>query len=100
MGLQQVNARSLRRVAAGVGEELVQAAIGSDGVWFVFTTAAHRHGCWNRRTGEVQWLPDDEHRTSCREHFPETMDTWDRERQARFAARRAESLARMEKVKH
>lgn len=81
MGLQQVGKKNLRRVAEGVGEDVVQAAIGSDGVWFVFTTAAHRHGYWNRRTGAIKWLPDDEHRTSCREHFPE-------------------SLARIEKVKH
>lgn len=99
MGLQQVGKKNLRRVAEGVGEDVVQAAIGSDGVVFVFTTAGHRHGEWNRRTGEVHWLSDDEHRASCSVHFPDEMARWEHDRMERWRARQAESLASMDKVK-
>ena len=70
MSAQVLNARSTRRIARSTGLNIVH-AWGHGGYVMGFVTADHRHGSWDKKTGNWQydtgriW-----HYGSCDELFP------------------------------
>lgn len=71
MGTQVLSPRSMRRIARSTGLEILR-AWASGGYVFGFVTPGHRHGWWDKKTGEWGWETDDDfcHYTSCRDMFP------------------------------
>lgn len=61
MSIQRLNAAKRNRISRAVGSPVIMAwTCGNDWREFIvpFRTTEHRHGLWNRRTGEVEWLAD------------------------------------------
>lgn len=70
MSAQVLNDRSTRRIARSTGLDIVR-AWSHGGYTMAFVTADHRHGSWDKKTGEWEWETDRTwHYTSCRELFP------------------------------
>lgn len=74
MGASQINARSLRRIGRAVGVEDIIRGWSHGGYTLGFVTADHRHGWYDKKTGEWGWHdPNDPHPlhyTSCHESWP------------------------------
>jgi hypothetical protein len=66
-----LNARSLRRIERSIGEPVLR-GWGHGGYVMGFVTPDHRHGWWDKKTGEFNWVRDDEvvHYTSCDLNWP------------------------------
>lgn len=65
-----LNPRSTRRIARSTGLDIVQ-AWSHGGYTMGFVTTDHRHGWWNKKTGDWGWNTGDVmHYTSCAEMFP------------------------------
>ncbi len=73
MSAQILSAKSTRRVARSTGLDIVR-AWGRGGYVFGFVTADHRHGAWDKKTGEWEYTDPGRvlHYTSCAELFPPT----------------------------
>jgi hypothetical protein len=69
LSAQRLNARSTRRIAASTGLEIVR-AWGHGGYTHAFVTVDHRHGWWDKKTGQWAYEDDPMHYTSCAELFP------------------------------
>lgn len=70
MSAQVLNARSTRRIARSTGLDIVR-AWSWGGYTMAFVTADHRHGWWDKKTGEWEWETGQIfHYSSCRELFP------------------------------
>lgn len=72
MSAQRLSPRSTRRIERSTGLEIVR-AWGHGGNVFNFVTPDHRHGSWNKKTGEWQYTDPERvlHYTSCHELFPD-----------------------------
>lgn len=70
MSAQRLSDRSRRRIERSTGLA-IRRAWAHGGYAFAFVTNDHRHGVWDKKTGEWQWDDDPLHYTSCREMFPE-----------------------------
>lgn len=68
MSAQRLSAKSRRRIERSTGLDIVR-AWAHGGYVFNFVTADHRHGAWDKRTGEWQFNDDAMHYTSCAELF-------------------------------
>lgn len=69
MSASIVGAKLTRQIATSTGLDIVR-AWGHGGYRFAFVTSDHRHGTWNKKTGEWQWDETPSHYTSCSELFP------------------------------
>jgi hypothetical protein len=69
MSAQRLNDRSRRRIERSTGLEIVR-AWAHGGYVFNFVTPEHRHGWWDKKTGEWGWDDDPVHYSSCTELFP------------------------------
>jgi nitric oxide reductase large subunit len=67
---QILSDRAMRRIAASTGLDLA-CAWGHGGYIMRFVTADHRHGWWDKKTGEWGYEDAPMHYASCRELFPE-----------------------------
>ncbi|USH45322.1 hypothetical protein SEA_RUTHIEJR_44 [Mycobacterium phage Ruthiejr] len=72
MSAQRLSDRSRRRIERSTGLAIVR-AWAHGGYVFDFVTVDHRHGSWDKRTGEWQLDDDPTHYSSCRELFPESV---------------------------
>ena len=74
MSAQTLNARSVRRIERSIGEPVLR-GWGHGGYVMGFVTPDHRHGWWDKKTGEVEWAGHDQviHYTSCWTTWPEQM---------------------------
>jgi hypothetical protein len=80
MGSQRLSERSTRRIARSTGLDVVR-AWAHGGYTFEFVTLDHRHGWWDKKTGE--WGLDagkPTHYTSCHELFPQDFPAEQNER--------------------
>lgn len=68
MGARPLGAKLTRRIARETGQD-VERAVGYGGYTFEFRTTDHRHGWWDKKTGEWGWDDDPMHWASC-PHFP------------------------------
>lgn len=68
MSVQRLNDRSRRRIERSTGLD-IRRAWANGGYTFMFVTADHRHGFWDKKTGEWDWDDEQVHFTSCRELF-------------------------------
>jgi hypothetical protein len=68
---QRLSPRSTRRIARSTGLEVLR-AWSHGGYTMDFVTVDHRHGWWDKKTGEWGWSTgvELEHYTSCHELFP------------------------------
>lgn len=80
MGSQRLSPRSTRRIARSTGLDVVR-AWAHGGYWFDFVIAdpgrpdGHRHGEWNKTSGEWRMLLEPVHYDTCRELFPRPVST-------------------------
>lgn len=65
---QRLSARSIRRMERSTGLS-IRRAWAHGGYVFNFVTTDHRHGAWDKKTGDWQFQPDQRCYTSCREMF-------------------------------
>ncbi|MYR28727.1 MULTISPECIES: hypothetical protein [unclassified Streptomyces] len=71
MGAQVLSPRSTRRIARLTGQEVVR-AWAHGGYIMDFVTPDHRHGWWDKKTGEWGWdTGDTGHYSSCVRLFPD-----------------------------
>lgn len=72
MSASPLGARKLRKIEATIGEPVLR-GWSHGGYWLGFVTPDHRHGWWNVKSHEVEWVaadaPSYTHYTSC-------LDTW------------------------
>jgi hypothetical protein len=68
---QQLSDRSRRRIERSTGLS-IRRAWAHGGYTFAFVTDDHRHGWWDKKTGEWQWEVSPFHYTSCEDMFPDT----------------------------
>jgi hypothetical protein len=67
---QRLSARSVRRIERGTGLA-IRRAWAHGGYVFAFVTTDHRHGWWDKKTGEWGWDASPlAHYSSCDEMFP------------------------------
>lgn len=69
MGAQQLNARSVRRIARSTGLDVIR-GWSHGGYVMCFVTAGHQHGWWNKKNEEWGFDCHPVHYTSCRQLFP------------------------------
>ncbi|MGW2533510.1 hypothetical protein ACWCTD_03370 [Streptomyces sp. NPDC001499] len=69
MSAQVLNPASTRRIARSTGLDIAR-AWSHGGYTMAFVTADHRHGLWDKKTGEWEFEQDPAHYTSCSELFP------------------------------
>jgi len=77
MGCSVLNPKSTRRIARSTGQEVVR-AWSHGGYTMHFVTPEHRHGWWDKKTGEWGWHDTDDridHYTSCAVLFPTASST-------------------------
>jgi hypothetical protein len=75
MSAQILNARSTRRIARSTGLDIIR-AWGHGGYTMAFVTADHRHGLWDKKTGNWQYSAGQTvHYSSCDDLFPEGRTT-------------------------
>jgi hypothetical protein len=68
MGFVPVGPKLTRRVIRETGLDIVR--VNGNGCWqFYFVTRDHRHGTWDKRTGEHEMTPDAMHFASCARLF-------------------------------
>jgi hypothetical protein len=68
---QVLSPRSTRRIARSTGLDIIR-AWAHGGYTMDFVTADHRHGLWDKKTGDWEWETGRVfHYSSCRELFPE-----------------------------
>ncbi|MET7457698.1 hypothetical protein ACWEPZ_37820 [Streptomyces sp. NPDC004288] len=71
MSAQRLSPRSTRRIARTTNLDVVR-AWSHGGYSMSFVTADHRHGWWDKKTGQWEWEADPVlHYSSCRDLFPE-----------------------------
>ena len=73
MSAQILSPRSTRRISESTGQEVVR-AWSHGGYTMAFVTADHRHGWWDKKTGEWGWDDDPVHYSSCAELFAPEPD--------------------------
>jgi hypothetical protein len=76
VGTQVLSARSARRIERATGQVIVR-AWGHGGYVFGFVTPDHRHGWWDRKTGEWGFDEDPFHYTSCAGFYEDDEPTSD-----------------------
>jgi hypothetical protein len=69
---QNLSARSVRRIERSIGEPVLR-GWGHGGYVMGFVTPDHRHGWWDKKTGEVEWSANPMHYSSCWTTWPEQM---------------------------
>ncbi|AII28183.1 hypothetical protein VC74_gp87 [Mycobacterium phage Sparky] len=69
MSAQRLSDRSKRRIERSTGLSIVR-AWSHGGYIFDFVTDDHRHGAWDKRTGEWTFHTDPTHYSSCADLFP------------------------------
>lgn len=71
MSAQCLSAKSCRRIARGTGQEVLR-AWSHGGYVFNFVTPDHRHGWYDKKSGDWGWSTGKIlHYTSCSETWPE-----------------------------
>ncbi len=72
MSAQNLSPRSVRRIARSTGISDIVHGWAHGGYVFAFVTASHRHGYWDKRTGEWDWEDDPSagHYSTCGERWP------------------------------
>lgn len=73
MSAQILNDRSIRRITRSTGLDIAL-AWGHGSHVMAFVTTDHRHGWWDKKTGEWWWDEDPIHYTSCRSLFPTSSE--------------------------
>lgn len=68
MSAQQLNAKSVRRIARATGLPVI-GGWSHGGYNLGFVTEDHRHGVFDKKTGEWWWEEPVSHYTSCHERF-------------------------------
>ena len=58
MGAQRLNAKSCRRIERATGQP-VEFACANGGYVMEFVTPDHRHGVYDKRTGQWRWLSEE-----------------------------------------
>lgn len=66
MSAQRLSARSVRRIARATGLDVLH-AWSHGGYVMAFVTRDHRHGYFDKKTGDWEFDPDARCYTSCRE---------------------------------
>lgn len=66
MSAQRLGAKATRRIEHAIGEPVLR-AWSHGGYTMDFVTPDHRHGWWNKTTGEFGWTENPMHYTSCAE---------------------------------
>jgi hypothetical protein len=71
MGAQVLSPRSTRRIARSTGLNIIR-AWSHGGYVMGFVTSDHKHGRWDKKTGDWEWEREGEflHYSSCRTLFP------------------------------
>lgn len=69
MGLQALGPKWLRRIGRATGVEIVHGS-SHGGYVHNFTTADHRHGTYDMKTGKIEWFDGCPGFASCRRLFP------------------------------
>lgn len=69
MSSQRLGDKARRRIERTIGEPVLR-AWSHGGYTMDFVTPDHRHGWWDKKTGEFGWAEPSFHYTSCRETWP------------------------------
>ena len=78
MSAQRLSAKSIRRIERST-PQAIRRAWGHGGYEMGFVTPDHRHGWWDKKTGNWYWDDNPIHYTSCRELFdggPGVVPPW------------------------
>ena len=72
MSAQRLGEKGTRRIERATGVDILR-AWANGGYVLSFVATAHRHGWFDKKTGEWGWDEKPSHYVSCAELFPEEM---------------------------